>query len=124
MSQYAEQTQKQFAELEASHERIKKLTAFMDKIVKMLQGHAQLSKALEETNKTLNLVFEEQHHRRRERDFLDQDINKFFNVFYNIKPQPQGHVTDNPYHPDAMLGNKARSPSQYQDGDNMFYSEK
>ncbi|MBW0493017.1 hypothetical protein O181_032732 [Austropuccinia psidii MF-1] len=36
---------------------------------------------------------------------------------------------DNPYHqeyikPDAMLVNKARSPFQYQDGDNMSYSEK
>ncbi|MBW0499255.1 hypothetical protein O181_038970 [Austropuccinia psidii MF-1] len=33
MSQYAEKTQKQFAELEASHERMKKLTASLDKIV-------------------------------------------------------------------------------------------
>ncbi|MBW0503051.1 hypothetical protein O181_042766 [Austropuccinia psidii MF-1] len=46
-----------------------------------------------------------------------------------MKPQPQGHVMDNPYHqddikPDAMMMNKARSPSQYQDGDNMSYSEK
>ncbi|MBW0530822.1 hypothetical protein O181_070537 [Austropuccinia psidii MF-1] len=42
MSQYAEKTQKQFPELKASHERMKKLTAFMDKIVKTLQeGHAQ-----------------------------------------------------------------------------------
>ncbi|MBW0501966.1 hypothetical protein O181_041681 [Austropuccinia psidii MF-1] len=46
-----------------------------------------------------------------------------------MKPQPPGHVMDNPYHPDdikqdAMLVNKARSPSQYQDGDNMSYSEK
>ncbi|MBW0503202.1 hypothetical protein O181_042917 [Austropuccinia psidii MF-1] len=36
---------------------------------------------------------------------------------------------DNPYHqeeikPDAMLMNKEASPSQYQDGDNMSYSEK
>ncbi|MBW0590430.1 hypothetical protein O181_130145 [Austropuccinia psidii MF-1] len=36
---------------------------------------------------------------------------------------------DNPYllddiKPDAMLMNKARSPSQYQDGDGMSYSEK
>ncbi|MBW0486733.1 hypothetical protein O181_026448 [Austropuccinia psidii MF-1] len=35
----------------------------------------------------------------------------------------------NPYHqddikPDSMLMNKTRSPSQYQDGDNMSYSEK
>ncbi|MBW0547994.1 hypothetical protein O181_087709 [Austropuccinia psidii MF-1] len=46
-----------------------------------------------------------------------------------MKPQPQGHVMDNPYHQydiksDGMLMNKARSPSQYQDGDNMYYSEK
>ncbi|MBW0593082.1 hypothetical protein O181_132797, partial [Austropuccinia psidii MF-1] len=36
---------------------------------------------------------------------------------------------NNPYHqedikPDAMLGNKTRSPSKYKDGDNMSYSEK
>ncbi|MBW0536012.1 hypothetical protein O181_075727 [Austropuccinia psidii MF-1] len=42
MSQYAEETQKEFAEIEASHERMKKLTASVDKIVKTLQeGHAQ-----------------------------------------------------------------------------------
>ncbi|MBW0555185.1 hypothetical protein O181_094900 [Austropuccinia psidii MF-1] len=97
----------------------------MDKIVKTLQeGHDQLSKASEETNKRLNIVFEEQHHSRRDRDYLDQDIKKLFNVYHNLKPQPQDHVMDNPYHPDAMLGNKARYPSQYQDGDNMSYSEK
>ncbi|MBW0584509.1 hypothetical protein O181_124224 [Austropuccinia psidii MF-1] len=46
-----------------------------------------------------------------------------------MKPQPQGHVMDNPYHqddikPDSMLMSKARCPSQYKDGDNMSYSEK
>ncbi|MBW0485327.1 hypothetical protein O181_025042 [Austropuccinia psidii MF-1] len=46
-----------------------------------------------------------------------------------MKPQPQGHVMDNPYHQedsktDVILVNKARTPSQYQDGDNMSYSEK
>ncbi|MBW0464543.1 hypothetical protein O181_004258 [Austropuccinia psidii MF-1] len=46
-----------------------------------------------------------------------------------MKPQPQGHVLDDPCHqedikPDALLVNNARSPSQYQDGDNMSYSEK
>ncbi|MBW0480229.1 hypothetical protein O181_019944 [Austropuccinia psidii MF-1] len=45
-----------------------------------------------------------------------------------MKPQPQGHVMDNPYHqedikPDYVLENKARSPSQYQDGEKMVYSE-
>ncbi|MBW0477035.1 hypothetical protein O181_016750 [Austropuccinia psidii MF-1] len=130
MSQFAEQTQKHLAELEASHERMKSLTASMDKIVKTLQeGHAQLRKASEETNRRLNLVFEEQYHSKRDRDCLDQDINKLFNVYHNMKPQPQGHVMDNPYYqddikPDAMLVTKARSPSQYQDGDNMSYTEK
>ncbi|MBW0569829.1 hypothetical protein O181_109544 [Austropuccinia psidii MF-1] len=130
MSQYAEQTQKKFEELEVSHERMKKLTASMDKIVKPLREvHAQLTKASEETNKILNIVFEEQQHSKRNRDYLDQDINKLFNFYHNMKPQPQGHVMDKPYHqdaikPDGMLMNKARSPSQYQDGDNMSYSEK
>ncbi|MBW0550364.1 hypothetical protein O181_090079 [Austropuccinia psidii MF-1] len=93
----------------------------MEKIVKTLQeGNSQLSKASEETNKRLSLVFEEQHHSKRDRDCLNQDINKLFNVPHNFKPQPQHHVMDNPYHqddikPDAMLMNKARSPSQYQD---------
>ncbi|MBW0566372.1 hypothetical protein O181_106087 [Austropuccinia psidii MF-1] len=102
----------------------------MDKIVKTLQeGHAQLSKASEETNKILNIVFEEQHHSRRDRDFLDQDINELFGVYHNMKPQPKGHVMDNPYHPDdvqpdSMLVNRERSPSKYQDGDNMSHSEK
>ncbi|MBW0504663.1 hypothetical protein O181_044378 [Austropuccinia psidii MF-1] len=52
MSQFAEQTQKQFAEIQESHERIKTLTASIDKLFKNPQeGHAQLRKASEETNK-------------------------------------------------------------------------
>ncbi|MBW0572949.1 hypothetical protein O181_112664, partial [Austropuccinia psidii MF-1] len=130
MSQFAEQTEKRLEELGESHERMKILIASMHKIVKNLQeGHAQLSKASEETNKRLNLVFEEQHHSKRDRDCLYQNISKIFNVYHNMKPQPQGHFMDNPYHqddikPDAMLMNKARSPPQYQDGDNMYYSER
>ncbi|MBW0487241.1 hypothetical protein O181_026956 [Austropuccinia psidii MF-1] len=98
MSQYAEQTQKKFSELEVSHDRMKTLTASMEKIVKPLQeGHVQLRKASEETKKRLNIVFEE-HHSKREKDCLDQDINKLFNFHDKMKPQPQGHVMDNPYH--------------------------
>ncbi|MBW0564761.1 hypothetical protein O181_104476 [Austropuccinia psidii MF-1] len=47
-----------------------------------------------------------------------------------MKPQTQGHVSEiTSYHqedikPDSLLVNKARSPSQYQDGDNMSYNEK
>ncbi|MBW0520023.1 hypothetical protein O181_059738 [Austropuccinia psidii MF-1] len=116
MSQYAEQSQKEFSELEESHERMKKLPASMDKIVETPQeGHVQLRIASEETKKRLKIVFEEQHHSRRDRDCLDQDINKLFNVYHKMKPQPQGHVVDNPYYqddikPDAMLVNKERSP--------------
>ncbi|MBW0587705.1 hypothetical protein O181_127420 [Austropuccinia psidii MF-1] len=101
----------------------------MEKVVKSLpEGNAQLSKAYEETNKRLNLVFAQQHHSKRDRDCLDQDINKLFNVYHNMKPQPQGHVMDISYHQkdiklDAMLVNNARSPSHYQDGDNTSYSE-
>ncbi|MBW0589070.1 hypothetical protein O181_128785 [Austropuccinia psidii MF-1] len=130
MSQYAEQTQEQLAELEASHERIKILKASMEKGVKNHQeGHAQLSKASEETNKRLNLVLEEQYHSKRGRDCLDQDINNLLNFSHRMKPQHQGHVMDNPYHQDdikldAMLINKGISLSKYQDGDNMSYSEK
>ncbi|MBW0538201.1 hypothetical protein O181_077916 [Austropuccinia psidii MF-1] len=77
----------------------------------------------------MNQVFKEQHYRKRDRDFLDQEINKVFHLYHNMKPQPQGHFMENSYHqedikPDATLGNKARLPSQYQDGDDMSYSEK
>ncbi|MBW0536636.1 hypothetical protein O181_076351 [Austropuccinia psidii MF-1] len=46
-----------------------------------------------------------------------------------MKLQPQSHVMDNPYYqddrkPDVMLVNKARSPSQYQDRDNISSSGK
>ncbi|MBW0521278.1 hypothetical protein O181_060993 [Austropuccinia psidii MF-1] len=47
-----------------------------------------------------------------------------------MKPQTQGHVSGNiKYHkedikPDALLEKNTRSPSQYQDGDKMTYSEK
>ncbi|MBW0491564.1 hypothetical protein O181_031279 [Austropuccinia psidii MF-1] len=60
ISQYSEKTQNQFAELEESHERIKKLTSSIDKIVETLQeGHAQLRNVSEEINRILDIVFKE-----------------------------------------------------------------
>ncbi|MBW0567138.1 hypothetical protein O181_106853 [Austropuccinia psidii MF-1] len=45
-----------------------------------------------------------------------------------MTPQPQGHALDNSYQEDikqaVLLDNKPRYPSQYQDGDDMTYSEK
>ncbi|MBW0582580.1 hypothetical protein O181_122295 [Austropuccinia psidii MF-1] len=102
----------------------------MDKSVKTLQyGHAQLGQASEETNRRLKQVFEEQHHCKRDSYLLDQDLNKLLNIYQNLKPHPQGHFLDNPYHkedikPDSLLYNKASSPYQYQYGDYMSYSEK
>ncbi|MBW0470716.1 hypothetical protein O181_010431 [Austropuccinia psidii MF-1] len=88
MSQYAGKTQKKFSEPDAIHERMKILTPSIDKIVKNLQeGHGQLSKASEETKTRLNLVFVKKHHRKRNRDCLDKDINKLFNVYHSMNPQ-------------------------------------
>ncbi|MBW0531509.1 hypothetical protein O181_071224 [Austropuccinia psidii MF-1] len=109
---------------------MKTSTASMEKFVKNLQeSQPQLSKASAETNKRINKVFKEQHHCKRDRDFMVQDLNKLFNVYQNMKPQPQGHFLDNPYQQediktDFLLKNKARSLYQYQDGDDMSYSEK
>ncbi|MBW0517734.1 hypothetical protein O181_057449 [Austropuccinia psidii MF-1] len=88
-----------------------------------------MTKSCGETNKRLTHVFEEQNHCKRDRDWLDQDINTLFNVYQKMKPQPQGHALDDCYHqedikPDALLRNKEGSPSQYKDGDNMSYPEK
>ncbi|MBW0487713.1 hypothetical protein O181_027428 [Austropuccinia psidii MF-1] len=130
MSPFTVQTQEQLDDLKRLNEILQRHEILQEATIKAIQEScAQLSKSAEETNKRLNQFFEEQHHCRRDRDFLDKDINKLFNVYQILKPQPQGHALDNPYHqedikPDSSLGNKARSPSQYQDGDNMSYSEK
>ncbi|MBW0585698.1 hypothetical protein O181_125413 [Austropuccinia psidii MF-1] len=130
MPQLAVQTQEKFDELHRSNLRLQELTISQEETVKAIQEScAELSKASKENNKRLNQVFEEKYHCKRDRVCLDQDTHKLFNVFQNIKPQPQGNVWDNPYHqedikPDDLLKNKARSPSQYQDEDKMTYSEK
>ncbi|MBW0481073.1 hypothetical protein O181_020788 [Austropuccinia psidii MF-1] len=45
-----------------------------------------------------------------------------------MKPQPQGHALENPYQedikPDVLLDKKPISPSKYQDGHKMTYSDK
>ncbi|MBW0472645.1 hypothetical protein O181_012360 [Austropuccinia psidii MF-1] len=76
-----------------------------DKIKAIQKSFAQLSKASEETNKRPAQVLEEQHNCRRARDCLDQDINTFFNVYHNMKPQPQGHALEDPYHQEDIKAN-------------------
>ncbi|MBW0587349.1 hypothetical protein O181_127064 [Austropuccinia psidii MF-1] len=129
MSQFSVKTQGKFDELHRSNESLKELTTLQEATIKAIQEScAKLCKSLEQTNKRLTKFFEEQYHCKRDWDCLDQDIKKLFNVCQNMKPKPQVHVLDNPYQedikPDVLLDNKPRYPSQYQDGDNMTYSEK
>ncbi|MBW0475869.1 hypothetical protein O181_015584 [Austropuccinia psidii MF-1] len=125
MSQFEVQTQEPPLYFKRLNEILQRNAILQEAKIKAIQEScAQVSKSSEETNKRLNQVFEEQYHCKRERDSLDQDIKKLFNVYQNMKPQPEGHALENLYHPDAVLVNKARSLSKYQYGDNMFYSEK
>ncbi|MBW0500428.1 hypothetical protein O181_040143 [Austropuccinia psidii MF-1] len=130
ISQFAVKNQEKLDDFKRLNERLQRNSILQEATIKAIQESCdQLRKAFEETNKRLNQVFEEQHHCKRDRECLDKEINKFLNAYQNMKPQPQGHALDDPYHqedikPDSLLGNKARSSSQYEDGDNMYYSEK
>ncbi|MBW0526234.1 hypothetical protein O181_065949 [Austropuccinia psidii MF-1] len=130
MSQFEVQTQEKIDDFKRLNKRSKRNAIIQEATIKAIQEScAQLSKASEEINKRMNQVFEEQHHCKRDRDFMYQDIKKLFNVYQNMKHKPQGHALDDPYHQgdiklDVLLGNKERSPSQYQDGNDMSYYEK
>ncbi|MBW0551025.1 hypothetical protein O181_090740 [Austropuccinia psidii MF-1] len=130
MYQLSVQNQKKLYYFKRLNERFQRNAILQKTTIKATQEScAQLIKATEEIKKRLNQLFEEKHHCKRDRDCMDQEINKLFDVYQNMKPQQQGHPLDDPYHqedlkPDALLGNRARTPSQYQDGDNMSYSEK
>ncbi|MBW0505413.1 hypothetical protein O181_045128 [Austropuccinia psidii MF-1] len=110
--------------------RLKEVNTLQTKAIHTLQeDYTKLSKASEETKRRLNQVLEEQNHCKRDREYLDQDIGKLFSACQKIKPQTQGNLLYNPNHqedikPEALLQNKGRSPSQYQDGYNITYSEK
>ncbi|MBW0529310.1 hypothetical protein O181_069025 [Austropuccinia psidii MF-1] len=112
ISQFAVQTQEQLDDVKRLNERLQRNAILQEATIKSIKETcAQLSKASEETNKRLYQVFEEKHHCKRDRDFLDQDINKLFNVYQNMKPQPQGHALDDHHHQediktDFLLGNK------------------
>ncbi|MBW0539571.1 hypothetical protein O181_079286 [Austropuccinia psidii MF-1] len=119
MPQLAVKTQEKFDEPHRSNVRLKEMTILQQETVNAIQeGCDKLSKVSEEKNQRVNKVLEEQYHYKRDRECMDQDIKKLFNVCQKIKTQPQGNVLDNPYHqedikPYALLENKARSPSQY-----------
>ncbi|MBW0543514.1 hypothetical protein O181_083229 [Austropuccinia psidii MF-1] len=130
-SQFAEQTQKEFERLHEIISRLQEIYTSQTKTLHTLQeDYTELCKASEDTKSKVNQVLEEQNHCKSDREYLDQDIDKSFNYCQRIKPQTQRNVSGNtPYHqedikPDALLENKPRSSSQYQDGDQMTCSEK
>ncbi|MBW0476148.1 hypothetical protein O181_015863 [Austropuccinia psidii MF-1] len=129
-SQFVEQTKKDFERLHKNILRLQEVYTLQTKTINSLQeDYTKLSKDSEERKRRLNKFLEEQNHCKRDREYLDQDIDKLLNVCQNIKPQTQGNVLENAYHqeeikPDSLLENKPRSPSQYQDGYDMNYSEK
>ncbi|MBW0491285.1 hypothetical protein O181_031000 [Austropuccinia psidii MF-1] len=79
-SQFVEQTQKEFERLHESISRLQKVYTLQTKIIHTLQeDYTELSKASEDTKRRLNKVLEEQNHCKRDREYLDQDIDKLFN---------------------------------------------
>ncbi|MBW0516810.1 hypothetical protein O181_056525 [Austropuccinia psidii MF-1] len=130
MSQFEFHTQQSLDDFKRINERLQRNAILKEATIKDIQeGCSQLRKISEENNKRLSQVFEEQHHCKGDRECLDQEINKLFNFYQNMKPQPEGQALENPYHqeeikPVSVLVNKARSPSQCQDDYNMSYSEK
>ncbi|MBW0553559.1 hypothetical protein O181_093274 [Austropuccinia psidii MF-1] len=130
-AKFVEQTQKEFERLHESISRLQEVYTLQTKTIHTLQeDYTELYKASEDTKRRLNQVLEEQNNCKRDREYLDQDIDKLFNYCQKMKLQTQGHVSGNtPYHPedikpDDLLEKKPRSLSQYQDGDKMTYSEK
>ncbi|MBW0461635.1 hypothetical protein O181_001350 [Austropuccinia psidii MF-1] len=131
MAKFAEETQKKFENLHEEISRLQEVKDLQTKTSHTLQENlTKLSKATEEKNNRVNQVLEEIYNCKRDRRCLDQDMNQFLNVFQKIDPQRQGLVFGNTPHlqedikPDAPMQSKHRSPSKYQDGDNMTYSEK
>ncbi|MBW0461109.1 hypothetical protein O181_000824 [Austropuccinia psidii MF-1] len=112
---------------------LKEVNKLQTKTIHTLQeAYNKLSKATEENNKGLNKVLEGKYYCNRNKEYLNKDVKKLLNVFQNMNPQTQGHVSGNihtPYHQqdiktDAPIYDKKRYPSQYQDRDNMTHSEK
>ncbi|MBW0545319.1 hypothetical protein O181_085034 [Austropuccinia psidii MF-1] len=117
-SQFVEKTQKEFERLHESISRIQEVYTIQTKTIHTLQeDYTESYKASEDTKRRLNQVLEGQNHCKRDREYLDQDMEKLFNYCQKIKPQTQGHVSGNTqYHqedikPDALLEKKPRSQS-------------
>ena len=79
-SQFVEQTQKEFERLHESMSRLQEACTLQTKTIHTLQeDYIELYKASEDSKRRLNQVLEEQNHCKRDREYLDQDIDKSFN---------------------------------------------
>ncbi|MBW0478319.1 hypothetical protein O181_018034 [Austropuccinia psidii MF-1] len=84
MSQFAVKTQESLNDLQRINERLQRNAILKEDTIEAIQEScAQLSKASEETKKRLNQVLEEQDYCKRDRECLDHDIKKLFNVCHN-----------------------------------------
>ncbi|MBW0574590.1 hypothetical protein O181_114305 [Austropuccinia psidii MF-1] len=118
MFQFAVHTQRSLNDFKRINEMFQRNALLKEATIKAIQeGCSQSSQKCEENNKRLSKVFEEQHHCKRDRECLDQEINKMFNFYQSMKPQPEGHALEDPYHqedikPISLLVNKAIYLSQ------------
>ncbi|MBW0492413.1 hypothetical protein O181_032128 [Austropuccinia psidii MF-1] len=79
-SQFLEQTQKEFERLHESILRLQEAFTLQTKTIHTLQEDStELYKASEDTKRRLNQVLEDKNHRKRDRGYLVQDIDKLFN---------------------------------------------
>ncbi|MBW0548769.1 hypothetical protein O181_088484 [Austropuccinia psidii MF-1] len=91
MSQFADKTQKMFAKLQEKNSRFQQLTTLQQiKMQTLLEAYFKLRKASEETNKRLKKVLEKKYHCKRDRECMDQEMNKLLNVCRNMRAQSHG----------------------------------
>ncbi|MBW0592544.1 hypothetical protein O181_132259 [Austropuccinia psidii MF-1] len=98
-SQFVEQTQKKFERLHESTSRLQEVYTLQTKTIHTLQeDYIELYKVSEDSKRRrLNHVLEEQNHCKRDREYLDQDIDKLFNFCQKMKPQSQGMFLETPH---------------------------
>ncbi|MBW0521651.1 hypothetical protein O181_061366 [Austropuccinia psidii MF-1] len=87
-SQFVEEIQKEIERLHESISRLQEVYTLQTKTIHTLQeDYTELYKASEDTNRRLNQVLEEQNRCKRDREYLDQDIDELFNYCQKMKPQ-------------------------------------
>ncbi|MBW0587177.1 hypothetical protein O181_126892 [Austropuccinia psidii MF-1] len=85
---FVEQAQEELERLHESISRLQEVYTSQTKTIQTLQeDYIELYKASEDTKRRLNQVLEEQNHCKRDREYLDQDIDKLFNFCQKMKPQ-------------------------------------